>query len=323
MNTKKKDIYKEVLRIKEHHKEEYLNWATVYSVNKSIRIPNVVGIGVGKKVNNGRKTEDLSIVISVIKKYEERRLRRDELIPKEIDGIPTDIIETGIIRAQTRRRPAFGGCSIGHYEITKGTFGCLVKKNNQIFILSNNHVLANLNNANIGDSVLQPGNNDIPLIYKFLPKNCKLKKYKIAELMEFIPLDFTGAYNIVDAAIAKPINNSIVNSNIENIGPPSGTITSDIDMKVKKCGATTDLTRSVIMQTDFSGRVEYNNSVYAKFDKQLVANHMCDPGDSGAVVLKDDDTNRICGLFFAGSDKVTIINPIDEVFSALNLSSVG
>ena len=89
------------------------------------------------------------------------QLSRRDMVPQALDGIPTDVIQTGPIRTLQghtgRIRPAPGGVSIGHRDITAGTLGCLVAKNGQTFILSNNHVLANSNEADPGDPILQPG----------------------------------------------------------------------------------------------------------------------------------------------------------------------
>jgi hypothetical protein len=45
---------------------------------------------------------------------------------------------------------------------------------------------------------------------------------------------------------------------------------------------------------------------------------MSQGGDSGSVIL--DDNSRILGLLFAGSDTTTVINRIENVFSALGVS---
>jgi hypothetical protein len=60
---------------------------------------------------------------------------------------------------QRRHRPLRIGTSIGHFNITAGTLGCLVKprRGDQPLILSNNHVLADENRGNQGDAILQPG----------------------------------------------------------------------------------------------------------------------------------------------------------------------
>jgi len=147
---------------------------------------NVVATGVGYKTSAGKQTSELALICSVDSKKSVQSLTKKELIPASIQNIPTDVNPTGIIRAQQdptgRFRPAPGGVSIGHYSITAGTLGCLVKKNNKLYILSNNHVLANSNDAAIGDDIIQPGSYD----------GGQLPDDKIAELSEFVQIQFAG-----------------------------------------------------------------------------------------------------------------------------------
>jgi hypothetical protein len=49
-----------------------------------------------------------------------------------------------------------------------------------------------------------------------------------------------------------------------------------------------------------------------------MAGAMSQGGDSGSAVL--DNNNNLLGLLFAGSETSTIINRIENVFSALGLS---
>src|SRR5207247_1162936 len=81
---------------------------------------------------------------------------RRDVVPKEMGGVLTDVVETGRFSAmpltQTvdegrthKMRPAEGGVSIGHYRITAGTLGVLARRGGRPVILSNNHVLANGN----------------------------------------------------------------------------------------------------------------------------------------------------------------------------------
>ena len=125
---------------------------------------NTVAVGVGYKVSNGVQTDELSVIVSVRRKLPRAQLTEAELVPAAVDGVRTDVIETGEIVAfqdpKARMRPARPGVSIGHFQITAGTFGCLVSKNGERLILSNNHVLANSNNAQVGDPVWQPGRAD-------------------------------------------------------------------------------------------------------------------------------------------------------------------
>src|SRR5207247_5915684 len=95
-------------------------------------------------------------------------LRHHDVVPKEIDGVLTDVVETGRFMAiplvqsmdenRTHRvRPALGGVSIGHYRITAGTLGVLVHRHGRPAILSNNHVLATENAGQTGDPIPPSG----------------------------------------------------------------------------------------------------------------------------------------------------------------------
>ena len=79
--------FEEVRRIKEMHEAELIKKA------------GVVGCAIGYKQVGGKKTDELSIVCYVIEKKPEGKLRKQDIIPKKIEGIPTDIIESGEIRA--------------------------------------------------------------------------------------------------------------------------------------------------------------------------------------------------------------------------------
>jgi len=60
-----------------------------------------------------------------------------------------------------RRRPAPGGVSIGHCSVVHaGALGCLAKRGNQLFVLSNNHGIGLTNAAPIGPRIPQPGRLD-------------------------------------------------------------------------------------------------------------------------------------------------------------------
>jgi hypothetical protein len=124
---------------------------------------NVVGVAVGLKESEGVVTDEVAVVVLVQEKKPLAALSAADLIPKEIDGLKTDVIEVGYLRAQQTARDRFrpiipSGVSIGHYKITAGTLGTMVKDKTtgEPLVLSNNHVLANSNDATVGDAVLQP-----------------------------------------------------------------------------------------------------------------------------------------------------------------------
>jgi len=68
------------------------------------------------------------------------------------------IVKRAVPGLQDENRPLRIGCSVGHFRITAGTLGCIVRNGaGGVMILSNNHVLADENRARKGDSILQPG----------------------------------------------------------------------------------------------------------------------------------------------------------------------
>lgn len=132
-----------------------------------LRYPNVVGVGVGVKFKDGVPTGSKALVVFVKKKLPKEELPRFARLPARVGGVETDVVETGRIRLLGRlekERPARPGVSIGHYKITAGTLGAVVKDRvtGEELILSNNHILANGTNgrdgrAAVGDPILQPG----------------------------------------------------------------------------------------------------------------------------------------------------------------------
>jgi len=305
----------------------------------------VVACGVGYKEIGGDRTDELCVVVSVVEKVSRGELAPSDFVPPVLGGVRTDVQETGIIRAlwdrTTKWRPAPGGVSIGHIDITAGTLGCLVTKDDLVYILSNNHVLANSNQAQIGDPILQPGPHDGGTI-----------EDRIATLEEFVPIVFeTGEsvcpianrlvnilnpvarlvgsrhrlrafqqdpeMNLVDAAIARPISADLVSKRILEIGEPQGINEGVLGLKVRKSGRTTGLTSDEITQVYVTVQVSYGAGKVAVFTDQLLTGAMCAGGDSGSVVV--DGANHVIGLLFAGSKSATIINRIQNVVEALGV----
>lgn len=151
---------------------------------------NVVGVGIGYKTDNGVQTDQLAIVALVDQKKPDIALRESDRIPPELQGIKTDVVEVGTVRAQNfgprdRWRPVIPpGVSIGHYRVSAGTLGAIVRDRltGAYLLLSNNHVLANSNDAQAGDVILQPGATD----HGVNPSDV------VARLERFTPLRYIG-----------------------------------------------------------------------------------------------------------------------------------
>src|SRR2546423_6782669 len=111
---------------------------------------NVVGVAVGSKIIHGHDTNERCIVAFVERKRPEDELRHHDVVPKEIDGVLTDVVETGRFTSiplvqsmdenRTHRvRPASGGLSIGHYRITAGAVGGPLDRPGPAALLFENH----------------------------------------------------------------------------------------------------------------------------------------------------------------------------------------
>lgn len=135
---------------------------------KILSLPNVRGVGVGYKRVGNVSTGEPSIVVFVENKLPSAKLTRGYRVPPKVNGLVTDVMEIGRVSLLEERkkkiRPAVPGSSIGHYKVSAGTFGAVVKdkKSGGKLILSNNHILANRSNgkdglAKPGDPILQPG----------------------------------------------------------------------------------------------------------------------------------------------------------------------
>jgi hypothetical protein len=307
---------------------------------------NVVGVGIGYKISHGVNTGELGLIISVTRKVDPSILTAEDLVPAALDGLKTDVVETGELRAfqlgpRDRWRPVVPpGVSLGHYRVTAGTFGCLVRRGEERFILSNNHVLADSNNGQEGDAILQPGAADggtsddriatladyVPIDFGTSSPECSIAEWS-AGLLNFVAgalgsshqlraVKQTEGVNRVDAALGRPVSPDIVSNEILYIGAPTGAGEATLGTEIQKTGRTTGHTQGTITQIDATVSINYNGPT-ALFTGQLVAGAISQGGDSGSAVLDMD--RRVVGLLFAGSSTTTIINPIDEVLSALNV----
>ncbi len=312
--------------------------------------PNVVGVGVGFKETQGKTTDELCVKVLVNRKLATNALQAQELVPKAFDEVRTDVIEVGDLRAfqtpTSRWRPAPGGVSIGHYQITAGTLGCIVRDRDtgERLILSNNHVLANSNNAKIGDAILQPGPYDggkvatdtiatllrfIPIQYTTAPGTCSTANLYVmlgnmiaialgsSHRLEMTKIQATP--NKIDAALARPTKDSDVLDEIRNIGTVSGVVEAELGMPLRKSGRTTDFTTDQVRVLDATVTVSYGEGLDASFEEQIVAGPMSQGGDSGSLVMHGESQNAV-GLLFAGSDQSTIMCPIQTVLDLLNVT---
>jgi hypothetical protein len=321
-----------------------------------LRMANVVGVMIGYKVTAGEKTDALSIICLVEKKIAERDMKKQDLLPSDIDGELIDVIQVGKLRAfqidkKARHRPCPMGTSGGHYLITAGTNGELLrdKKTGKTCIGTNNHVGANSNNAQIGDPYLQPGpydggtvqNDTIGHLLRFVPisfaldqSGCAAARFwsgiynvparAFGRKTRLHPVVAYPEYNLVDASMIE-VADSDVSSNIVDIGTPRGVIEAQLDLLVQKSGRTSCHTiDGVVTGIDATlGPIDYGGKL-AYFRDQIVISKegFSAGGDSGSLIL--DKEGYAVGKLFAGSDaeNITIANPIQTYLDLLEADLV-
>ncbi len=301
------------------------------------KLPCIQGVGVGYKYTGGRMTRQPAIIVFVARKVPARFLAVSGIVPAKLvipdpmeDGKPmevvTDVFESGYYSVHSytsKHRPAHGGDSIGHIDVTAGTYGCVVQDMQalrledrmEMVILSNNHVLANSNNASPGDPILQPGPYDGGTI-----------RDKIGVLKRFVPISFSkDECNYVDAAVAAAECGDM-SFDIHDIGGITGSYSvgaGDLGKEVQKTGRTTGHTTGRIIAIDATVSVNYGGGLkkkIARFCRQILTTDMSEPGDSGSAGMTMD--GKVFGLLFAGSDRQTIYNRIELVESALEVKVV-
>ena len=223
-----------------------------------------------------------------------------------------------------------------------GTAGSLVTDGSKYYILSNNHVLARINEPppftaafltdytyentthpglidqdnSDGDSVCTQDEGDT-----------------VAHLSGYVPIDFNGGDNTVDAAMAETVSGAVDTSGeILDIGVPDyEPALATVDMRVTKSGRTTGQTFGKVVAVDVTVNVGYTaecgstDFMVARFVNQIRIQgtgkgrnkNFSAGGDSGSLIVTDDGEYRPVGLLFAGGRSDTFANPFDAVLTEL------
>ena len=294
----------------------------------------VHAVGVGKKITAGNKTRHWCVRLYVTQKLPLTMLGEGTILPKFLDGIPTDVVacnpaflhagEVCPVNRLAVTRPLAPGVSISHFGVTTGTLGAFCRSTRAgdplgvFFVLSNNHVLADLNRASINDKVMQPAS-DVGL----------LERDMIGRLDRFERILDAPQMNLVDAAAARVEVEMPSENVICGIGKIHGTTEAKDEMSVSKYGATTGKTSGRIDDLGVKGVVGYdiqNPGDVICFEGQLrivpndSATAFSKGGDSGSLVVADSSKAAV-GLLFAGalSGDYSLANPISAVLDKLEL----
>ena len=265
-----------------------------------------------------------------------------DIVPEEIEGIPTDVVEIGEIRAlsctelpgsaaasgldpKKKYRPFLAGVSAMNYKGTACTLGWFAKDktDGELVILANNHCVARENTAKIGEAYLQPS-----------PHDGGTMSDKIGKLKRFVPLRYASyrcpfrsvfglrnwwrkrdpPENIVDLGIVGSLV-STPRLEILNIGKVYGKRDPEVGDVVKKCGRTTGLTRGGnVIGVHWSGSVQYGRGEVWFTDCAIIRKvGFSAGGDSSSGIVTDEAKSKVLGLLFAGSDTHTIFCKLSNI----------
>ena len=311
-----------------------------------LSLPGVHGVGLSANIVGGERTGELAIGVIVDEKLPLSELPPDQVIPPEIDGVPTDVISSErpvplVLEDERHIRPVRGGLRIGlpnvvtpvpgHPGATErindptGTLGFLARTTaqhpepNRLVGVTNWHVLR-LHHPE-GGEVFQP---------RRAEGSCGSSTNKIgtAGLTVHDGLVDGGLVMLTDTNGQGRIEKG--NDAIVAVAGHRAAVDADAQQHtpVWKRGGKTRLTRGTVTHVDLDGIAHeldpgtpYNDQI--RIDVTLVDPtnpNFAEKGDSGSAVL--DESNRIIGLLWGGKGNHAILSPIEPVLSRLHISVV-
>jgi endonuclease G len=279
--------------------------------------PNINSVGVGHKVKDGKRTDELVLQFTVGQKVAPEAVRDVSAreIPKTIsaNGIEfqTDVVEREFAhhpvavaapdKTERKRRldPMVPGISVANVRVTAGTLGCLVreKATGKTRMLSNWHVL-NGEGGQPGDQIVQPG-----------PFDDNRTAHNVCGKLVRSFLGLAG-----DCAIAS-IDGRAAGDEILDLATHVGRLgDAELDDKVVKSGRTTAVTFGVVTRVHTITKMTYGPNHVENIggfeigpdDEHPAENgEISMGGDSGsawmAVDAQGEATDMMLGLHFAGN----------------------
>lgn len=331
-------------------REILVRYAQESNQEQLLALANVVGVGTGLRIRNGKSTDEICVQVFVERKLAPEALDARQTVPARVPGyeganVRTDVVEALVpdaLQDTTRYRPVPGGCSIGpEATVSAGTLGgwACDQLDETTVLVSNNHVLSNLDTMPTLRRIVQPARLDSGV----LPGDVigRLKRHQQVNTVANPP---TGPVptSVVDAAIGSIDAGIDIDHDVLAIGPAIYELRAPaLNMNVQKRGRTTRLTTNGRITTvgatfscTYRNRTRISQIQNAFRITSTDGNPFGSPGDSGSLIFDQaagqlNGTLPVVGLLYAGGTfttppnlPFTDANDINAVFGALNLTTV-
>lgn len=342
--------FAEALEALEEYRAALLGWQQGEDTRKAVEtfsargafgayatpLSNVHATGVGIRLRGGRPVLDDFVLKVYVFDKQDLGKRTPSITGPAFRGVGIDVEYLPVQRAlatrktvkrkpaattpaqhRQRHRPVVGGVQIAPVSASYvGTLGCFVRRDDRLYALSNNHVLADTNRLPAGTRIAQPTGGDPALAF--------------AALADVEPIRFPEANgptprNRMDAAIAAVTDETLVAAGrmfgIAAYRPEL--IAARPGLEVTKAGRTTGVTRGLVTAIRVNGiAVNYGtqqNPIIGTFDNcvQIGGQGFSAPGDSGSAIL-DGATGRPLALLFAGDGRSTSACDLTAVCARFN-----
>lgn len=293
-----------------------------------LRMPSVNAICISYKRVNEKWTKELGITFHVSKKKKESELSAEEVLPKQLQGFPTDVIELEVVEpkgfqmkddgledaqlvttdSEVSKNVSTlrGGDSIGpRTGQTTGTLGYFFKDSkNQRGVITSAHVVPKKGNIMISPSVAHGGNPNTDVIGKNTIK--VITQHTDGAFVQLDDQTTSITYALKDGTTVPGYASASLNDNVYYWGAESGKV------------------NGVVTGLNWSGTFP---SGY-KFVDQIQIKSTGQGGDSGSLLVRASD-NKALGVLMAtlrdpstGVIDGTVHNPINYFQSDLGITLV-
>jgi hypothetical protein len=325
-----------------------IQFAQERNENALLGLPNVVGTATGLRQQAGRTTDETCIQVFVERKPPLEQLASWERVPEAVRGYEDESVRTDVIEITppeahvpdgARHRPVPGGCSIGpEATVSAGTLGgwACDLEDDTVVLLSNNHVISNLDAMPAARRIVQPSRLDGGT----LPGDVvgSLKRHVPLATVANPPGKPLPPVTAVDAVIGSI--DAERTDEVLQIGPGIYEVQAPaVGLSVQKRGRTTRLTKNgSVFSINGTFTIRYGNGTrLGRVGNTFVVssidgNEFSSPGDSGSLVFNRTEgevhgTFPALGLLYAGGTFDTgvpysLACDINAVFGALQLTTI-